>query len=514
MVEPVQLEAAAAWWANRKHWRYRLTELASRLSGRRLPRAYEYGIAGRESDNDDQDNARSCPPPDHRLTTPGLWAFELYTPARVEALRQGLIRARHPDFIVTSPERDPATWLANSRRRGSGGWLNLGQIHPPGTPSIYSLSGVTAPLPPGAKEAWGALLSISPSLSCMAVRFELGEDSTGALEAALRETYTTQVTRHRSGRSISHPGMLKRERVEDIRGAWRTAIGEWFRASFPGVFTADGEFEHLPICEVAYVSGTTPFAEDVEVRSPLTESTKLDFAPFTFDLSLHRGVTFSFDRDFDNNAHAFLSLSETGLAEVTAAALRYSGPNGQLRYLEDLLQSVFTRWSLLSLLDVLETRLHRIRDSESELLLAKRPKKLLKGLQRIAGDSADVAILSRELADFAASPTFAYRLAQFELRPLGKGDMAGEPPRLARFLADEIKQRAATLRTTDEVIRQLLSQQASFVGASETLRLAHVVGWFTLVSTVAALVSTTAAILALNGVQQWLAQWIADHLAN
>lgn len=511
MSEPALPRPIAAWWTNPKHWRYRLTEAASRLSGGRLLRPYEYGLAELEGRNDEKDNARSCPPPDHRLTTPGLWAFELFTPARVEALRQGLLKARHPNFMASSAEFDPATWLTNSRRRGSGGWLNLGQIHPPNTPSIYSVSGVTAPLPPGARAAWGSLLSVTPSLTCLAVRFELNDDASRALEGALRETYATRVTRHRSGRSYTSPDMFKRQRVQDIRNSWRTAVGEWFAESFPGVFTAGREFEHIPICEVAYVAGTTPFPDQVEDRSPLTELTRLDFAPFTFDLSLHRRVTFAIDRDFDNNAHAVLSLDSVGLAEVGIAAAHYGGPNGELHYLDGALRNLLVRWSLLSLLDVLETTLNRIRDSESELLLAKRPRKLLEGLQRIAGDSADIAILSRELVDFAGSRTFGWRVAQLDLRPIGKGDAAEKPLNLATFLADEIKQRAARLRSTDEVIRRLLSQQASFVGAAETLRLAHVVGWFTLVSTAAAIVSTAVTLLALDSAQSSIVSWVNDH---
>lgn len=53
---------------------------------------------------------------------------------------------------------------------------------------MFSLSGLTAALPVGMSAAWCALVSITSSLTCMAVWFELNEEGRGALESALRDT--------------------------------------------------------------------------------------------------------------------------------------------------------------------------------------------------------------------------------------------------------------------------------------------------------------------------------------
>jgi hypothetical protein len=198
------------------------------------------------------ENARSRLPDDESVEVPSVWVVELYSPSTLLGLLDGIARLRWEHGRTSGDSL--MKWINDVRNGRQAGWTTLGQISPPDDAHIMTER--TAVLPPGVKAAVGALMSITPSITALAMTFLLDDGTARTLDQPMRAKFDTyfkkdppfrrrQVLAHvlwnrpiRSRDSLQTPEFQRRDAV---RASLRTLEGvctQWIGANLPGAFSS------------------------------------------------------------------------------------------------------------------------------------------------------------------------------------------------------------------------------------------------------------------------------------
>ena len=148
--------------------------------------------------NDPTRNAETTPPEDEHVDLPCMWAVEFYTPSHVDKLVDNLKKLGwdQNDF----PGREsPASWVRITRQHSEGGsWLDLGTIRSGDDERPWPPRNRTAPLPMYVRYAGGGIYSLTPSLTCIVIRFVFEDNfrlsARYDLKAAQTDVHTARVT--------------------------------------------------------------------------------------------------------------------------------------------------------------------------------------------------------------------------------------------------------------------------------------------------------------------------------
>jgi hypothetical protein len=183
--------------------------------------------------NDAQRNQEACLPAEESIGFHALWALEYYAPNHLDGLLDGLTKLGWTTRGLRANEEDIVDWVRRRREHESGGsWLNLGVIRRPGGKRFSGA--LTAPLPPKFDYAFGNLVSLTPSITCVMLVFVPKTDIIASYERIMRQNYQTVMRRRDTGYSILSPEIQRRDAIRDLRRDMRNDAGIWFKQKSSG----------------------------------------------------------------------------------------------------------------------------------------------------------------------------------------------------------------------------------------------------------------------------------------
>ena len=419
-------------------------------------------------ERDPDENRETTPAEDERIDLHCLWAVELYTPSFADRLLENLERLGwdQEDF----PGREsPASWVRVSRQLPEGGsWINLGIIRPRSDERPWPPRDRTAELPKNVRYAAGGLYSITPSLTCIVMKFVFDDGCDRELETALREKRITFARSVARGHQIFGPRTQKTEEVRSIRYERMVLAMGWFRENLPGIFSAGLLDGKMPTCELVTLRVQEPFPNrEDERRTPqYLGILELDFA-------LSGWVS--------TNVEEFkfaLGLRGKGLEYHSVFALRMSdSSNGELfkpyssmsSFVDSTYQRMIGILAIRALLEGYSRRLNRLRDRVTTGIRRasrRRPYQTLESLLADVAYDVDIAAITRELISSTSAPLrLSWEIGKF--KPL-HGRMPGES--LAESFCRSVNELASKLQQTDSSLRDHLTQFGSLLASKENIR--------------------------------------------
>ena len=463
------------------------------ILGRRQEPTADEGLLAGFHQSDDRQNAESTPPPEEEIELCCVWAAELYTHAHTENLTQTLRNFDQETEPTTSSSEDLASWFKGTQRHLYGrSAINLGIWAPKGraAPQIFNTRKVGLPDP--VEYASGMMFSVSPTLTCIVVRFVFSEEMSNCYDSALkldRETFLTPIPR---GSSIHLPTTQKGDDIWRLRSELSELAQTWFRENLPGVFSSQMDELAMPTCELVTFREAIPFpGVDASVPPLYLRLLGLDHDWGTWKYAGLPELRFGFHNPPGRGPrhHATLAINLRHWWEVD--------PNRQLRdaksslcsYVSYPIPELMSIWAVVPLLQSFAENLVHIQNStvfhadkrENHVEVLRQLTDYVSSLSDISAVSADLGEGGRERYRplLWGSPFLPIRPEQYQ---------SGTTLDIA--LWSSIDERVKWLRSTDRNIRDRLSQIGALVGVQENVRLQKKVSaltWVILIMTILAL---------------------------
>lgn len=203
------------------------------------------------NERDQQSNEETRVTEGEELRVQIIWGVELYGPAEIDQLYEGLRRLRwHGQF---RNQKDGAlNWIQEQRSYGWGGTFNIGYVGRQGRRGRSMFVDSYAPLPPEVDHLLVTVHQLTASLTAMRVGFVLtGEASTiYEREFDLDRVTVREQSRPKWGISILEPEHLKARAISTARQKLRNLAGHWFGENVPGFFSSLHRLERFPTAEL------------------------------------------------------------------------------------------------------------------------------------------------------------------------------------------------------------------------------------------------------------------------
>lgn len=457
---------------------------------------------------DPEENLQVSPPDNEHVDVLCYWGLEYYTPNHIEKLISSVRRLGWVDDD-RGPNRDVATWLRQARSRTfSGGWTNVGTLKRAGDQDFWGLTR-SAPLPAGVRYGQAYLFDLTPSLTCMAIKFVFDDRTKKSYEAILRTSHATILRPTRNGHTILSPRFRKPEEIAKERERLARSVSAWFRKNAPGIFSRSSDF--CPTCEFMYLGSQEPFPDDKSDRSrDYLTSLGIRYESNAWKSQDIPGLRFAWPiKAGRSDYHAILAASETTLSAVD---MKYCGddvPGKYLAYFSQYFEEILVRWGTLELVSLMERRLANVRDTTRFSSLHRDPLRIIRELRQATAESVDAASVAPELGRFGKTDRL-WGSSWQKFMPVREPFPNEEQWSLQRGILDNLRRRSKALLKADRRIKDLLIQQGSLTSAYENVRLQRWVA----VLTVIILVLT--AIMAVGPVSDLIRerQQIVDVLRN
>jgi hypothetical protein len=432
---------------------------------------------------DPQRDAENRLPDDEKIGLHAIWALEYYTPAHVGALLNGLTRLGWDKSRHGSVDRNAVEWVRALRDHETGGsWLNLGVIYRPDQKGLFGLSRV-APLPDSFDYAFGQIVSLTPSITCVMIAFVPRDEVVQSFERNLRREYVTTVDRRGTSYAIIDPYFGRCKAIRDLRQRLRLEAADWFKEHLPGVFSSGHLGNELPTCELMSLTNAAPFP----VRNPgdpkpapylgqLGVSDDLDVWQST---SL-QGLYFKWPlrSDDDPKYHGVLVAQRAVLERPSLYDQSGTTEDSFPQVVNDHAQHMLQLWGVLALLTGYQNAISRARDSDI-LGSSKLPSvSILSSLASLSNASRDVVPMAAELCQNGDRPPVWSRFAQ-DFAPVNDSFNGSEG--LTERLVHRIHERAAQMGQFDRTVRELITQRSAIVSAYENVRIQQHIRWLTII---------------------------------
>lgn len=444
------------------------------------PRLPEVLRAHRQTDFDE--NRETAPPPDEAIGLHAIWALEYYAPSHVEGLIEGLTKLgwNKPDLFA--PGGNVADWARRFRDTERGGaWLELGFIERPGNKRFLGNTR-NAPIPSSFDHAFGSITSLTSSITCVMIAFITKPGVSTSLEQALRKDRSTACRRTGTAYSILSPRSLKRDDIAAIRRSLRTEAANWFKQNLPGLFSYGHIGDELPTCELLTLKTGSPFApreDDAPKPDPYLDLLGVARNVYAWESQDLPGLYWSWPTGNDelNKFHAIITARAMTLSKPSLYGDNETSENSFPHLVDDRVHHMLQAWGLLALLSGYQTRLNRMRDSNILGSRKKRSsKRSLSLLASLASSTRDIVPIAAELSDAPENADWIKQAEDFE--PLNKrlyGDGG-----LASVVAKRIRDKARLIRTTEQAVRELVSQNSAILSAYENVRIQAHIRWVTI----------------------------------
>lgn len=456
--------------------------------GRRALRLYEAtiqkvfkGIAAHDEDvellkafreNDSARNLETTPPDDERIDMPCMWAVEFYTPSQVDKLLENFERLGW-DKNDSRAERSPASWLRSSRQRSVGGSsMNLGTIRAPDDTRPWPLPSRRAPMPMHVSYVTGYLHTITPSLTCIVIRFSFDENLRRRLEDAMRKNRKTIARPTNGGHEILDPWMQKNNEIRDIRIECKGLASRWFQEHLPGLFSSGLLGNVLPTYELVTLHKAEPFPDqDGEEYPPPKYLMVLDLATSTSVWRVKEFPSIKFSWELEGHSPEYHSVFVTRDAETegTKKLEAYGGVTGLPGYIDLVFNTMISKLALAPLLQGYNRHINNLRDAITERIQQSSRHNPIKSLEEILSNFAyefDIASITSDLIHTTSKPSrFDHDLTALEPYSQWKHqDTFSESFRVA------INRHALMLKQTSESLREHMTQFGSIIAAKEDVR--------------------------------------------
>jgi len=200
---------------------------------------------------DAEQNAQTTPPEHVLIRWGGMWTVEIYTPAHMPRLIEGL-HALGWDTNRRFGGVDLVTWLSNMRT-GTGGWASAGPFRARGGAAFHleelDITRRCALMIP-------TFHQLAPGLVALIVGWVLTHEEQASLEAAVREPAESSARSLKGGGSSVTPAEVnKAARVGKLRSELRGEATRWIRNSLPGLFAQELTIEQLPSWDLLLTEG-------------------------------------------------------------------------------------------------------------------------------------------------------------------------------------------------------------------------------------------------------------------
>ena len=439
--------------------------------------------------NDATKNSETSPPEDERIDLPCIWAVEFYTPSQVDKLvdnlkRLGWDQSDHPG------RESPVSWVLTNRQRSEGGsWQNLGMIRTADDTRAWPRRDRTAQMPMNVYYATGSLHTLTPSLTCIVIRFMFEDGFRSRFDEAIRRYKQTVTQPLPRGHQILNPWLQKSEEIRQIRGECKELAARWFRENLPGVFSSDLLGYQLPTCELVTLHQAEPFPEQNGDDYPPPDYLQildLVFSPSVWRNKEAPSLKFSWDLSARNpEYHSVFAVRDTDI-EGTELLERYGGLEGLPSYVDLAYYEMIGKLAIVPLLEGYSRRLNKLRDSVTEGIRQPSRRSPIHTLEELLGNVAydvDIAAVTTDLISTTKEPSWLDRsLKTFERC----NNWAPQIP-LSEVFRSAINRHAMGLKQTDKSLRDHLTQFGSLIAATENVRTQKRILWLTLFVAVLAL---------------------------
>lgn len=460
-------------------------------TARRFPALIDSAITRSSRDyhrrKDTEEVPASIPLDNQHVALKRVSAAEYYTPAHAEQLFLAFEKFGW-NSAETSPFRtNAAEWVARSRKNSGGIRLNLGTIVPPGSKRGFRHA-TASKLPEGFETAHAEFFSISPSLSCIVVTFNVNGESENVYESIARSLLGTRLIPIKRGHSIIHPRGTKRLAIDEVRERFRSDILNWFKTNLPGAFSASGNLELFPTCELLFMDGVRS-GDDRSTRNLWKEYLGLDYGGGHWDSCDLPGLNFAHpvSHEESHKGHSVLHVERSDLKAIDNAVYGGDSDDAYLNRLSMELPGFFCQWGISSLLRIYQEELSVLRDGASSSTLSGDATRAMRRLLGVTSNSIDVSLLVAELPN--AFKNALWNDCDFLLREDGLAPLSFTAAS-TQWSMELLEQ----LGTSDRTIRDLLVQQGNLINALESVASQRTMSRLTValtVLTIAILILTT-----------------------
>lgn len=230
-LEEQEADDSEAWWE-----RFPLPEFVRRKF--RL-RSLRQEVRDYHRPRDLDHNRLTTPPDTERIKLRHIWLAEVYTPATVDQLLEGL-RNLGGDQETFFRRPSPTDWVISHRGNPSvSGVMNIGHVLGPDRQSFSD--GYRAKLPTGISSVYLTLHAVGPSITILVAQFLLKDELALVPDRTLRRSYTTYM-QPRDGLSftVMTPEQQKEKAYEEAIDYARRTCADWLVRVVPGLFALEG----------------------------------------------------------------------------------------------------------------------------------------------------------------------------------------------------------------------------------------------------------------------------------
>jgi hypothetical protein len=502
--DPTSVEAAHRSWlrrnstrivrpAIRAYWRFRVYDwpvagpLTSRIRGRRqLAHTVRYFSRPERLEK----LAAERPPPDERITFPGFWLAEVFTPSTYSQLESGM------DALGLNKTRTAERDFAREARTQAwaGSWSNLAWITADKNRMLVQ-SIHDAHLPAALHYAVPTLLTLTPSLTVLVVQFHVRDEAAVALDAAIRAEYTTKGSVNRDGSvSFTLPDMVRDEALANVRHELRNAAQVWIRRYFRGAFASLDD--DLPAADLVLLEKAEPFPNNREPAYLGQLGLSSAWPPFATDEL--PGVKLAVREPFGDEAVLrFASKRGTALGHERLTHYATQNEFSLLQLLHEALAKNVAHYALIQLLMSYHRALSELRDVAPTT--STRTRTAVRRLTNIhAGSVATSVDIRNATSDILETFTDAQTLRRNATEWRSCDEREKEPVELAEEWLWELRERATRLGALEERIRDALQTDAALLSAVANLRVQRFLWAATFVAVVVAIASLAVTLWALE----------------
>ena len=337
------------------------------ISGRKKKQTSDEGLLAGFHQSDPGQNSQYTPPAGEEIELCCMWATEVYTPAHTESLTEALRNFDQQTQPTTFGSEDLVSWFKSTQRHLYGrSAVNLGIWAPKGRTSPPIFNTRTVGLPDSVEYASGMMFSMSPTLTCIVVRFVFDWAMSKSYDAALkldRETFLTPTPR---GSQIHLPMTQKSDDIWRLRSELSELAETWFRENIPGVFSSGTDGCGIPTCELVTFREAVPFPATGDSMPHLYLSllgVHHDWG--TWKYSNMPGLRFGFHNPPGRGPrhHATLAVNLKDWWEVDPNRDRGDAKSSLLSYVSLPIPELMSIWAVVPLLQSFAENLVRIQNT-------------------------------------------------------------------------------------------------------------------------------------------------------
>jgi hypothetical protein len=345
------------------------------------------------------------------------------------------------------------------------------------------------------------MLTLTSTVTVLTAAFRLDKDSERRLEAILSEDQATEARFDKRGEfTVVNVARQKLEAADEWRRTLRKNAAQWIEERFPGFFCGVAP-EQLPTISLLLTANYAPWQVAPAGTAP-TWAHILDIASGDGDGYWQGNKTHPLRLNHATRSKQRHSLMiaacESDLLNPGDGDDKIGTLGGALNKIEEPISFLLAHWSVQGLINELDEQTSSVQDAAARAGQEKSPRALERVQQQLLRAGLDSRIVASAIAQQSGSPEWDFIALDFSEVVNSPGEFIRKPiPSLIRMWREERAAAGKRIVQTEKDLREILSTNADLVSASANLRLQSRVFWLTVVSVLAAIIATIAAVYAV-----------------